>query len=633
VLWSTSVGKGGPDFGSAVVATPDGGAVAAGSSQPGISSLEERFYLVKTDAQGKVFTSYLKGNVFRDLNKNCQYDGPEKGLEDWIVRLERQKDKDVVYLATDKAGNFRWAVDTGLHKVEVIAPHRYWQSCTPNFTVDVKNFDDTVSFRLPVQASFDCPRNEVSIATPFLRRCVDNTYTVRYCNSGTVPSQNTRIRVNLDPAMSFTESSIPGVAKGGGVYEFAIGTLNNGDCGSFSLTAKLNCESELKGSAHCVTARIAPDSFCNASAVWDGSIVAAAAKCQNDTVQLSLRNIGKGNMKKELGYVIAEDVVMLTPPGDPQYQFRLASGEGKTYWQQPATGQTYRIIAEQSEGYPGESYPTAAVEGCKDKNGGNVSLGFYTMFPEDDADAFVDTDCQESAEAADNPIYSKRGHPKGYDVLRYVNPETDLTYLIQFRNTGSSTVEQVVIRDTLPATLDPSTVFPGTASHAYDFQVYGHGIVQFTLSNLNLPPNSSAGEGFVQFRVSQKPNLPCGTPILNRAAVYFDYNAPVVTGSVRHTSCPFDDYVTVGTTHVSWKGAEVNVSPNPFSDVAQFEVKGVEAQTFGLELYDIQGRLIDNPFFNQSTFQLFRPGLPAGIIIYRLTADGKPVATGKIMAY
>jgi hypothetical protein len=49
-------------------------------------------------------------------------------------------------------------------------------------------------------------------------------------------------------------------------------------------------------------------------------------------------------------------------------------------------------------------------------------------------------------------------------------------------------VSQVIIRDTLSQFLDPATVRPGTASHPYDFEVFGPGIVQFILLNPNLPP-------------------------------------------------------------------------------------------------------------------------------------------------
>ncbi|MGI9158315.1 MAG: DUF7619 domain-containing protein, partial [Saprospiraceae bacterium] len=458
-------------------------------------------------------------------------------------------------------------------------------------------------------------------------------YTVRYCNSGTVPSLNTRIEITADLALTVTGSSIPWAQQSGQVYTFAVGTLNPGECKTFTVTAFLDCDAQI-GTSHCMKAHIRPDSFCVVNPDWDGSIVVAEAICDTGQVKLLLRNKGVNPMANELGFVIAEDLIMLTPPGDPDYRFKLGAGGDTLVFQTPANGKTYRVIAEQSPGYPGLSYPTAAVEGCvTDTTVGPISTGFYTMFPDDEADVFVAVDCQETYETEYNPIFLKRGHPKGYDVSNFISPQTDLEFLIRFVNSGTDTVQQVIVRDTLAAELDPGTVFPGAASHPYDFQVYGNGIVQFTIPNANLlPDGSSLSAGFVSFRVSQAPNLPCGAEVLNTAAVYFDFDAPAFTNETFHTVCQRDSFLVVDTKDILIPGATVKVYPNPFLESAQFEISGIQASSYRLEVYDIQGRLHFNQFFAHPTFRLFRHQIPSGAHFYRLVADGKPVASGKIIA-
>lgn len=633
-LCDAVVGKAGADESYGVVATSDGGAGAVGYSYPFLNGSESNAYMVKADLNCVVFTSYIRGNVFRDLNANCAKDGGEEDLEGWVVSIESPNFSR--YAVAGQDGNFRLAVDTGHYDVKLFAPNDNWQSCDGVTKVAVPFFYDTVETEIPVTAQANCPRNEVDIATAILRRCADNVYTVRYCNKGTAPSANTRVEVSLDAALTYTSSSIAGVETppGSNNYVFTVGNLPEGECGSFTITAFLDCNS-LTGQTHCATAHIYPDTFCVSGSNWDGSIVGAKAKCDGDSVRMYLYNRTGNPVTNTVEYVIAEDVLMLTSPSDP---FLLTVGSlgpnGEVeVWNHEANNKTYRIISTQSPGYPGAGYPTAAVEGCKtDTTQNPISLGFYTMFPEDDADAFVETDCQESNETDYNPTYLKRGHPKGYDVAHYVSPETDLDFLIQFRNTGTSTVQQVIIRDTLAVELDPTTVYPGAASHPYNFEVYGNGIVQFTLPNINLAPGSSASEGFVKFRVSQKPNLEeCGTVIFNSAAIYFDFNAPVITNETYHTVCDPDIFIEVSSKEIHFPGADLKVYPNPMEDIATFEVMGVQADVFGLQLYDSQGRLLTNTFFNHPTFRLFRHQLPAGVIFYRLTADGKPVASGKLM--
>ena len=50
-------------------------------------------------------------------------------------------------------------------------------------------------------------------------------------------------------------------------------------------------------------------------------------------------------------------------------------------------------------------------------------------------------------------------------------------------------------------------------------------------SNVNEP----ASHGFIKFRIQQKASNPTGARIENTAAIYFDYNAPVLTNTTWHT--------------------------------------------------------------------------------------------------
>ncbi len=630
-LWSRMVGRPGLDIGKAAITTRDGGVAIAGISEPFYSISgdgQPDGYLVKASADGVVFNSYLRGNIFRDFNGNCTLNNGEPVLRDWIIKASSPNL--TRYTLSRGDGSYQIAVDTGTYTITLVTPNDYWKLCngTGTITVNVPNFGDTLLTDIPVRGAFDCPRNEVDIATPLLNRCAENTYTVRYCNSGTIPSLNTEVVVHLDTFLTLTSSSINAVPLGDNNYKFNVGTLANGDCGNFTFNAFLSCDNTSAGQTFCATAHIYPDSFCIPNN-WNGAFVEARAACDGDSVRLYLKNQGLLS-PATTSYVIVVDVIMLTAPQDTT----ISAGNELEVYRHAANGQTYRVIAQQEPTYPGISTPTAAVEGCvTDTTTAPVSLGFYTMFPEDDADAFVSSDCQESYETDYNPAYLKRGHPKGYDVAyHYVSPQTDLDFLIRFTNTGTDTVQLITIRDTLSAALDPATVHPGAASHPYQLDIYGDGILQFTLPNVNLAPDSSANEGFVRFRVSQKPNLdPCGTMIFNSAAIYFDYNAPQYTNETFHTVCAFDSFIVVKTMDIVVPNADLKVYPNPMTDGVTFDLKGINAHTYRLDLYDLQGRRISSETFNQPTFQLFRHQLPAGLILYRLTADGQPVAAGKLL--
>jgi hypothetical protein len=634
LVWENSAKKSGLTEGYAVSRAADGGFVAVGYASSSTSPLQPpRYaYMVKTDADGNLFTNYISGNIFNDLNNDCELQSNEAPLKNWLIKVSSPDF--TRYTATQPNGDYFLMVDSGIYDIKVYPPNGYWSPCQSSITVPVLGFYDTIRTNIGIRREQICPYNEVDIQTPILRRCTNNTYTVRYCNSGTSASQNTKVVVVKSPDFSIVSASKPYTVQGDSLI-FDIGLVLAGNCGDFTIDAFLDCDVALT-SAHCMRAFITPDAFCGVIG-WDGAIIEASAKCKNGRVKLSLTNRGTGVNGNELGYVIIEDLIVLRvipPNNEIGIIDSLFPGEDTLVYDIAATGKTYRIIAEQTNGYPGMSIPTAAIEGCKTDTTTNTTTGFYTVFPEDDAEPFTASDCQETYETDFNPDFLKRGHPKGYKDPHYIKPQTDIDYLIRFQNTGTDSVHQVFVRDTLSPWLDPASVRPGTASHPYTYSVYGDGIVQFTLTNINLgPTGSSNSEGYVKFRVSQKPNVPCGSEILNTAAIGFDFNESILTNETFHTVCDSFLEVSVQSKEIYFPGADLRVYPNPFVESTTFEVTGVLANSYLLEIVDAQGRLVFNRIHTNATFRLYRDQLPAGLLFYRLAADGKPIAAGKLLVH
>jgi len=114
-----------------------------------------------------------------------------------------------------------------------------------------------------------------------------------------------------------------------------------------------------------------------------------------------------------------------------------------------------------------------------------------------------------------------------------------LTYTIRFQNTGTAPAVNVVIADTLDASLDPSTFQLLAYSAPNLTQIFGN-IVQFSFPNINLPDSAtsdSASRGYVQFKIKLLNNLPLDILIDNTASIYFDQNAPVVTNTAENFLC------------------------------------------------------------------------------------------------
>ncbi len=128
--------------------------------------------------------------------------------------------------------------------------------------------------------------------------------------------------------------------------------------------------------------------------------------------------------------------------------------------------------------------------------------------------------------------------PFGLTNENLIEKTTELDYTIRFQNTGTIEAVNIVVLDTLSEFLDIETIRLGMVSHDYNFMIDGDAdtrILRFQFDNINLPDsntNEPASHGFIKFKIKQKANNRIGTVIKNRAAIYFDFNSPIITNTI-----------------------------------------------------------------------------------------------------
>jgi hypothetical protein len=75
--------------------------------------------------------------------------------------------------------------------------------------------------------------------------------------------------------------------------------------------------------------------------------------------------------------------------------------------------------------------------------------------------------------------------------------------------------------------------------------------VRFNFPNINLPDstnNEPESHGYIQYKIKRNAGLSPGTAISNKASIYFDFNAPIVTNTVTNNICTAvnqDVYATI----------------------------------------------------------------------------------------
>ena len=128
--------------------------------------------------------------------------------------------------------------------------------------------------------------------------------------------------------------------------------------------------------------------------------------------------------------------------------------------------------------------------------------------------------------------------------------------------------------------------------------------------------------GAIQYSIKLKPNLIPGTEIKNVAAIYFDFNAPVITNTVTNT------IATV--TSVQHLESEVNtflIYPNPFEDRLLLSWNN-KNQIHSLELYTLFGQRVvnipvnsKNEDQNKMDLSSYISGLNKGIYFLKILSD------------
>ncbi|MEM1318733.1 MAG: T9SS type A sorting domain-containing protein [Bacteroidota bacterium] len=625
VEWFRFHGEDDLSNGAEIIPTLDNGYMIAG--QRTINN-NRRAYIIKTDSLGYIYTNLISGKVALDTNMTCQPDNGEPTLANVIV--EARKPNRSFYGSTDSSGCYLIDADTGSYEIILHPPSAYWMPCADSLSVTLSNFYDTTVVDFALQADIECPFMTVDLATPFLRRCFANTYSVNYCNYGTLAADSAYIDIKLDPYLHFDTSSISAQMLGADTWRFQLGQVDVSECGTFTFDVTVDCDSTVLGQTHCVEAHIYPDSLClPPSSEWSGAFIEVEASCQDSLLNFTIQNTGSGDMNDPLRYVIIEDAILLrTAP------FDLVSGASEDI-PLPNNGSTYLLYAQQEPGAPGNSLPILSIEGCVGEPGLPFSTGFVNQFPQNDGSPFVEIDCRQNDGSYDPN--DKQGFPTGSGPDHLIEANTDLEYLIRFQNTGTDTAFRVVIKDTLSPWLDPASIQLGVASHPYRFELRKGGLLEFTFDNIMLPDsnvNLAASNGFIKFRIAQRLDNPIGTRIENQAAIFFDFNPPIFTNTTFHTiGKDWIDIILDSEDPQTLKATTIKIYPNPMSESARIEWSGEAVQEGQFELYTLAGQMIRADHFSGTQYEFTREGLAAGLYFFSIKNQGIIMAKGKIIIH
>jgi len=195
-----------------------------------------------------------------------------------------------------------------------------------------------------------------------------------------------------------------------------------------------------------------------------------------------------------------------------------------------------------------------------------------------------------------------------------LNSSPWLDYIVRFQNTGNDTAFTVKILNPIDTNkLNISTIEFVNSSHPVNLNWINYQRnMEFKFDNILLPDsnvNEPLSHGFVHYRIKPKPNLVVGDTIKNFAAIYFDFNEPVITNTAQT--------VIVSPTGLSSLSSleKLAVYPNPAQ--SKININGIKLENgkAQLRLFDLCGKLIFEKNITTSTPEVDVQYLPAGMYL------------------
>ncbi len=388
--------------------------------------------------------------------------------------------------------------------------------------------------------------------------------------------------------MTFISSSIAYSSISGNIYRFELGNIDPFAFENFFIFVDIDCNLDLLGQTSCVTTTIFPNSSCETDfGNWDYSSVSVDGYCQDNlNACFSITNtgdFGDGDMQNAHEYrIFSNDSLVFIGT------FQLLGGEDtEICW--ATNGSAIRLEADQHPEHPDNSHPQSTIEACGDANG--TSYGYITTTPYNDESDYVDIYCRIITGSWDPN--DKIVHPSGITQNNYFEGNRELTYQINFQNTGTDTAFTVVIVDTIAYTHDMMTFERGISSHPCELDIYDDGILIWTFNDILLPDsttNEPASHGFTTYTIMpvEMSEEDYGTEITNNAAIYFDYNPPIITNTTRLTYLVLPVLFTWIPPIFQFE-LSLDIFPNPATSTFTINTDKYPAT---VSIYDISGRLV-----------------------------------------
>jgi uncharacterized repeat protein (TIGR01451 family) len=201
-----------------------------------------------------------------------------------------------------------------------------------------------------------------------------------------------------------------------------------------------------------------------------------------------------------------------------------------------------------------------------------------------------------------------------------IQAKTPIIYTIRFQNTGTLAAIDVRVVDTLSASIEVGSLRVIDASHSYTMTIRERGILEFSFLGINLPDsttNEQLSHGFIRFTVQFDSTLSLGQKVENTAAIYFDFNAPIITNTT------VTEVKIVHTTQPLLPEVKFWVAPNPVQNHFSIKLNEPITREADVIISDVAGKVVYRKRYSsvQDLLEFRDMHLASGVYFIRLMTE------------
>ncbi|WP_196890017.1 T9SS type A sorting domain-containing protein [Aureivirga sp. CE67] len=190
-----------------------------------------------------------------------------------------------------------------------------------------------------------------------------------------------------------------------------------------------------------------------------------------------------------------------------------------------------------------------------------------------------------------------------------------LTYKIRFENTGSASAVNIHIDNEIDEEVfDLNTIKLINSSHECKMTLEGNKLT-FYFDNIMLPFEDATNDGYVVYKIKTLENLNIDVEFKNKADIFFDYNAPIITNTAK---------TTIQKLNIEKNNLKsFSIHPNPAKNSVQISTKNYSIKK--IEICDIHGKTVFvQNYANYTTNEFLNlEHLTTGIYLVKTSSDNE----------